>query len=183
MSIYYNFCYVDLDKVKTPCSGDGQFYLLENQESYKGLSNPILFKTMNNHHVRECFNKVINQTKHGKLIESLKFIFGNMFWAEIRCVENRHIPYHLNYWNLERYNIENNEFGGTLDGYSIHNNDLKTVIEVINETDLEEYFILATQANELNAEKNQLNRIVIKEWIKMYQSAISKGKGGVYDIG
>lgn len=183
MSIYYNFCYVDLDKVKTPCSEDGQFYLLENQESYEGLSNPILFKTMNNHLVRECFNKVINHTNSGKLIESLKFVFGNMFWAEIRLIKNRHIPFLLNYWNLERYNIEKSKFGGTLDWFSIHKKDIDDVIKEVKKIDLNEYFILASEVNELDDEKNLLNRTVIEEWLKMYETAISKSKGIVFDIG
>ena len=49
MSTYYNFSYVDLDKVKSPWSDDKQFYLFE----YESLSNPILFRTTNNYLVRD----------------------------------------------------------------------------------------------------------------------------------
>jgi len=183
MSIYYNFCYVDLNKVKSPCSEDGQMYLLENHESYEYLSNPILFSTMNNHHIRKCFNKVIEVSNEQELIEPLKYVFGNMFWPEIRLVINRKIPYHLNYWKLERYQLGNNDYGGHLDWYSIHHCDISTIIQTINNVNLEQYFNVASKVNNLDTEKDKLNRAVIQDWISMYQIAITKGKGIVYDIG
>jgi hypothetical protein len=183
MSIYYNFYYLDLDKVKSPYSDDGQFYLLENQESYEYLSNPILFKTMNNHFIRECFNKVNELEVDFKLVETLKYVFGNMFWAEIQLVENRKFQFHLNYWKLERYQIGNNDYGGRLDWYSIHQEDIKTILNTIEKINIEEYFDLATHINQLNSEKDKLNRTIIQEWIKMYQTAVEKDKGIVYDIG
>jgi len=183
MSIYYNFCYVDLDEVKAPCSDDGQFYLLENQESYEYLSNPILLKTTNNHFIRECFNKVEEVTGNFKLVQTLKYVFGNMFWHEIQLEENRMFPFHLNYWKLERYQLGNNDYGGRLDWYSIHEADIKTILNAIKNIKIKEYFDLATDINQLNSEKDKLNRTIIQEWIKMYQIAVEKNKGIVYDIG
>ena len=184
MGTYYNFSYLDLDKVKSPEKDLDDIYVLGIHKSYESLWNAKLYKTTNNYLVSDCFSKVVDlKNNETEFINKLKFAFGNMFWHEVLSIKNQKIKFCLNFWDLKWIPSKNRKYIGFLDWYSIHQDDIKLVLDELNKIDLNKYYKLCQQVNNLSLEDEELNRTVIQEWIKMYETAIKKSKGIVYDIG
>lgn len=184
MSTYFNFCFLDLEKEETPFDNNGEFYLIDSRDSYESLSNPILFKTINNYFVDECFSKVIEQDNNRLMpLDKLKFIFGNMFWRENFKPSNEGISFFMNYWNLNWTKHPTIEGRFFLDFYSIHLNEIIKVLDVVSEIRLEDFFDYTARILAFDKESEQKYRTTIIEWIKMYELAVEKKKGIVYDIG
>mgnify|MGYP001057299974 CR=1 FL=1 len=184
MSTYFNFCYLDLDKVTTPFDETRDFYLPSEDKSYEYLSNPMLFVTTNNYFVSDCFDEVLGFQETCPIsLESLKFVFGNMFWLENFHPKNEGTYFLFNHWGLIWEKNELLEDRYHLEYYSIHQKSIKKILDALEKVHLDEYFEWVKQTLGLNEVKDHLHRQVIIEWIKMYEVAITKDKGVVFDIG
>ncbi|OJJ19496.1 hypothetical protein BKI52_22065 [marine bacterium AO1-C] len=184
MSTYSNFSYLDFDEAKTPFDDTGESYLIDQRKSYEDLSNPMLFVTTNNYFVSDCFDEMLSlQEEQTTLLEGLKFVFGNMFWLENFHPKNEGSTFFFNHWKLAWAKNEALEDWYNLEYYSIHQKNIKKVLDALSKLDLDQYFNLVKEALNLNEEKDYLHRQVIIEWIKMYEVAVEKNKGVVFDIG
>lgn len=89
----------------------------------------------------------------------------------------------LNHWQLEWIEHPASKGRYYLDHYSIHQKDILKVLDRLAKVNLPEYFELVKQTADLSQEDNHRHQQIISEWIKMYEVAIAKNKGIVYDVG
>lgn len=184
MSTYFNFMYLDLDKVDT-LTDENDMYNFEHHPSCEELSNPVLFTTTNNYLASDCFEAVLKQPlpNSQELITPLKQVFGNMFWLDHYHPKNEGKSFFFNYWRLQWE--QNTSFADRyhLEFYSIHVQHIAQVLEILAKVDLAHYFYLATQKANLSDVEDQRHQKVVTAWIKMFEVAVKKNKGIVFDIG
>lgn len=186
MSVYYNFFYIDLVKEQNPmddCYGV-EMYVLENRPSYEEINNPVLFNCRNNYFVDECFTQAFEKGGNEvPFLKNLKLIFGNMFWTGNFKPDNENTTFFMNEWNLpwqEHMNIKGRFY---LDFYAISNQHIAKVLEGLQPSDLAPYFDYVSDLLKLDESEDRNHRDIINEWVKMYEVALEKKKGLVYDIG
>ena len=183
MSTTYNFYILDLDEESSPWDAKKEFYLLASRKSYESLEYPVIFKTRNNTFAKDCFTNVTSAKSNIREIEALKFLFGNMFWDEILKHKNQNVEYLLNHWGLKWQPTESVDYIEYLEYYSIHQNSIKVLLSVLSKVNMKNYLNLSIQVNQLNEVDSILQKTVIEEWITMYQTAMNKSKGVVFNIG
>jgi hypothetical protein len=178
MSVYLNFCYLDLNIEKEPKRDNIGDNVIFTSSSYEDISTNIIFKTSKFFFANDLFNKLLESTTYGSQdIEMIKFVFGNMFWLENRKLENDNSTFLWNFWNLKwkHYNV--------LDFYSIHQDDVSKILNVFSKINLE--LFLNSIDNQKQIDENDIISFkeIITEWISIFEIGVIKNKGIVYDFG
>jgi hypothetical protein len=176
LSTTYNFSYLDLDIERFPSKDESGFYNFELSKSCESLSNPLLFRCSNQLFAQDCFNLFLrNNNFHLKQIDEMKILFGNMFWFENYKPENQGITFFFNYWELK--------WEPGLDFFSIHYRDVLRLLEIWKSIDINDYFSAINHIIPIDFATAENHRLTIEAWIEMFNEAVIKKKGIVFDVG
>lgn len=184
MSTYYNFCFLDLDKVTSPFNDPNypEGYLIENQESYEDYYDQLICRTMPNIGASKVVSYVLAQDD---LASDLKISFGavfiNMFWGNTAFRRKHPEHFKRNAWNLEWIPIQqlNSEY---LDYYSIHYRDVQQVLQQYKKLPMKTFFELLRQSKSPEVKATPTIK-VIEAWRNLFQMAAKKQKGLVFHVG
>ena len=189
MSTYYNFTLIDFAKFKEPPRDADGAYDFHSYKSIENVDCPMIQDTRKNALASGVIDLIYEEIKQGEEEEKMNFItfFGNLYWLNVEQIPNYKDFYLKNEWGLSELNF---------DYYSISCESLSKVVALAEKMDFKR---IATFMQTPKFTRNQgfkmkkgkkSTRFSYKEffqitqgWLNLYQLAIAKKKGLIYDIG